>query len=249
MRATLLALSVALLGSVQLANAEVVQVITYPATTVTETTIPAATVTETVKTTTTETTTLPGGTVTATKTVVSSSPAVLPAGPSYIVVHPTRGIITGRFDIATRMINGAPLEVGEYIVDQSTGKVYATVDATGSLVTVTALPATAVLPDHFLVVEGKLVYFADNIAYRRAKLDLQIGVAHASGKLSHNQVRNLRKELDEIAVLSRKTNRKGELSASTLRRIENKFANIQADMAGDLAETSKRRARIGIVAD
>lgn len=248
MRATLLALSVAVFGSVQLASAEVVQVITYPATTVTETTtVPAATVTETVKT--TETTTLPNATITETKTTVTSSPAVLPAGSSYIVVHPTKGIITGKFDVTTRMINGAPLEFGEYIVEQSTGKVYATVDASGNLVAISALPTTTVWPDHFLVVEGKLVYYADNIAFRRAKLEQQISIAHANGKLSHNQMKNLQKDLDEISVLQRKTNRKGKLSSSTLRKIENKFADVQADLASDLADTSKRRARIGIVAD
>lgn len=249
MRATLLALSLAVFGSVQLAGAEVVQVITYPATTVTETTVPAATVTETVKTTTTETTTLPTATVTETKTVVSSSPAVLSSGASYYVVHPTRGIINGKFDITARMINGTPLEYGEYIVEQSSGRVYATVDASGNLVAVTSVPTTAVLPERFLVVDGKLVYFNDSLAFRRAKLENEIAVAHANGKLSHNQVKELSKDLAEIRALTLKTNRKGEISTSTRKRIETKFANVQANLADDLANTSKRRARIGIVAD
>lgn len=237
---TLVAVSLAVcFGVAQLAQAETVQVTTYPAATVTETT---TTITKPVTGTTVVTTPV------VEKTTIVSGPVTLPTTSSYIVVHPSRGLVTGSFDVATRMIDGRPLESGMYIVEKSSGKVYATVDASGNLVSFTAAP-TATLGERFVVLGTNVFYYTDDVALRTAKLEAQITAAHADGKLSHEHLKDLKSELNQIQALAAKRNKKGELSSSTKKKIEIKFANVQEDLADDLAKISKRRANIGIVTE
>lgn len=111
----------------------------------------------------------------------------------------------------------------------------------------TSLPN--VTPQRFAGVDGKFVFFSDNILLRRAALAQRINVAYADGKLTHNQVRRLRENLNEISRLASKTNRYGELSSGTVRRIEDRFASTNNRLDRSLADVSTRRARIGLVTD
>lgn len=224
--ASLLAVSLAIFGAAQVASAdEVVQQTT--------TTYPSGVTSEKTVTTTTTTATAPTSTFT------------LSGDASYIVVDPTRGPLTGTFDVTRRLLNGQPLTSGVYIVEQASGKVYATVDSSGNIVTVSAVPA--VVPQNFVVVDGGFYFKSDEFALRRAQLATRIAAEHAAGKLSHEQVKELREDLNEIARLSAQKNRKGEYSSSTKRKIETKFAKLQDSLEKDIAYISKKRANIGIV--
>lgn len=182
-------------------------------------------------------------TTTTTTTVESTSAPsmVLSSGVAYNIVNPTTGVIVGPYSV------GMTVPSGSYVIEQSTGRVIATTDVSGRLVAFTTFPS--VLPQRFLVVNGQLVYFSDDYAFRRAQLDQKITDEYAAGRLTHNQAKNLREKLGYIANLE--TKRKGDLtySKSTIREIERKFAEVQSNMARNVAETNTRKAKIGLRVD
>ncbi len=86
---------------------------------------------------------------TTTTTTIESSAApglVLPGGVSYNIVNPTTGVIVGAYT------SGVSVPSGNYIIEQSTGRVIATTDASGRLVAFTSVPS--VLPQRFLLIGG-----------------------------------------------------------------------------------------------
>lgn len=182
-------------------------------------------------------------TTTTTTTVESaSSPGyVLPGGVTYNVVNPSSGVIVGPYSV------GMSVPTGNYIIEQNTGRVLATTDASGRLVAFSSVPS--VLPQRFLVINGQMVYFRDDYAFRRAQLDQKINDEYAAGRLTHNQSKTLHEKLGYVANLENK--RKGDLSysKSTIREIEKKFAEVQSMMAHNVADTNSRKARIGLRVD
>ncbi len=181
-------------------------------------------------------------TTTTTTIESTSAPAlVLPGGVSYSVVNPSTGLLVGPYTV------GMTIPTGSYIIEQNTGRVIATTDVSGRLMAFSTFPS--VLPQRFLVVNGQLIYFSDDYAFRRAQLDQKITDEYAAGRLTHNQAKNLREKLGFIANLE--TKRKGDLtySKSTIREIERKFAEVQSMMARNVAETNTRKAKIGLRVD
>ena len=181
---------------------------------------------------------------TTTTTTIESAAApglVLPGGVTYNIVNPTTGVIVGPYSV------GMSVPAGNYIIEQSTGKVLATTDASGRLIAFSGIPS--VLPQRFLVINGQMVYFSDDYAFRRAQLDQKINDEYAAGRLTHNQAKVLHEKLGYVANLECK--RKGDLSysRSTIREIERKFADVQSLMAHDVADTNSRKARIGLRVD
>lgn len=182
-------------------------------------------------------------TTTTTTTTVTTQAAVsgfsLPAGVAYYVVNPTTGVVVGDYTL------GMSLAPGYYVIEKTSGKVMATVDPAGTLVAYTTAPA--VVPAHFLVLNGQLVYFTDDFAFRRAQLEQKVTLEYAAGRLTNHQVKELREKLGYIANLE--TKRRGDLtySKSTIRDIERRFAEVQSEMAKYVAETNTRKAKIGIV--
>ncbi|MDR3612147.1 MAG: hypothetical protein P4L53_01185 [Candidatus Obscuribacterales bacterium] len=181
---------------------------------------------------------------TTTTTTTTSQTFALQAGASYVVVDPTTGLSRGVYDPVTRMINGRPVPAGYYVIDQTSGKTMATVDASGNLVTLSTIPTA--LPEHFMVVDNNLVYFASDYALRRAKIERRMNDEYTAGKLSKDQVADLNNKLSEIASLDSKRNSKGELKSGTRRRIEKDFDAVQSKMDKDIALINEKRAKIGI---
>lgn len=180
-------------------------------------------------------------TETTTTTTVSATPSfMLPSGVSYYVVNPATGLFNS-------YVVGQPLSPGMFIVEQGSGKVIASTDVSGTLVAITTMPT--VLPKHFLVMNGQLVYFSNDYAFRRAQLDQQIAANYAAGRLTNHHVKELREDLGDIANLETKRRSDLTYSRSTIREIERKFARVQGDMARYIADTNSRRARIGIRVD
>lgn len=245
------ALLLALAGCTQLALADVIQTTTtYPDGSRATTTEQTTEVTGDAATTTEKTTVVGDSTTTTTtteKTTVVSSAIDLPLTNTYIVVDPVSGVLPGVFDVRTHLLDGRALTPGLVIVEKTTGQVFATVDSSGNLVAMTTLPA--VTPQRFAIVDGKMVFFSDDILMRRAALAQRINNLYAAGKLSHDQVRRLRENLNDISRLSNKFDRNGDLSNSTRRRIEDKFASTNNRLERNLADISSRRARIGLVVD
>lgn len=183
-------------------------------------------------------------TTTTTVQTTTSAPAfILPGGVTYMAVDPTSGVI-GVYDPATRLINGRPLGAGWYVIEQSSGKVVATADTTGNLVAFSTIPT--VLPTRFLIVNGNMIYFNSDYAWRRAKLEAQIASEFAAGHLTRHQVDDLRDELAKEASLEAKRKSDGTYSSSTVKDIEKKFAYVQSNLAQDLANTNVKRAKIGL---
>lgn len=184
-------------------------------------------------------------TETTTTTTVESSAAapsmVLPGGVTYNIVNPATGVLVGPYTV------GTTIPLGSYIIEQNTGRVMATTDATGRLIAFSTFPS--VLPQRFLAINGQLIYFSDDYAYRRAQLDQKITDEYAAGRLTHNQAKSLHEKLGYVANLECK--RKGDLtySKSTIREIEKKFAEVQSNLAHDVADTNTRKAKIGLRVD
>lgn len=183
-------------------------------------------------------------TTTTTTTIQSTesiAPLVLPADVTYSIVDPTKSVIVGSYVI------GQTLQPGYYIIEEKTGKVRAAVDSSGNLIALSTIPSA--LPDHFLVVDGSLVFFATDYAYRRAKLEMQVANDYAAGRLTHNQTKELRQKLSDISILEAKRKKDLTYSKSTMRSIERKFADVQGLMSRYIASTSTKKAKIGLRAD
>jgi hypothetical protein len=181
---------------------------------------------------------------TTTTTTTTSQTFALQAGASYVVVDPATGVSRGVYDPVTRMINGQPVPAGYYVIDQTSGRTMATIDASGNLVTFSTIPAA--LPEHFMVVDNNLVYFASDYALRRAKIERRMNDEYTAGKLSKDQVADLNNKLSEIASLDSKRNSKGELKSGTKKRIEKEFDVVQGKLDKDIALINEKRAKIGI---
>ena len=171
----------------------------------------------------------------------------LPSGNSYVVVNPITGSIVGPYDTAVGLVNGQPVPIGTYVIEKTSGKVLATVDASGSIIAFTTVPAS--LPTHFVVVNGDLLYCDSDYAARRAKIDAQINVEYAAGRLSNHDVKELREGLAEIASLEMKKKGNGTYSSTTTNRIERRFSEVQSDLSKDISEINSKRAKIGIKVD
>jgi hypothetical protein len=182
-------------------------------------------------------------TETTTQTTVETTAPnlVLPGGVTYSVVNPASGVIVGQYSV------GMSVPAGNYIIDQSSGKVLATVDGTGRLLTFSSFPT--ILPQRFMVINGQMIYFNDDYAYRRAQLDQKISDEYAAGRLTNNQAKLLREKLGYVANLEVKRKSNLTYSKSTIREIERKFADVQSLMAHDIADTNSRKAKIGLRVD
>jgi hypothetical protein len=168
---------------------------------------------------------------------------LLPAGNSYVAVN-TSGTILGPFDYTTRLLNGAPLPLGSYVIEKTSGKVFATVDANGNIIALTTPPP--VLPEHFIVRSGAIFFLGSDYSARRAQLEAQINSDFASGHLSNNDVKELREKLQEIQSLEMKRRADGTYKSSTANEIERKFARLQSDYSEDIANINEKRSKIGI---
>jgi hypothetical protein len=142
---------------------------------------------ETIEKTTTETTTVQTVGQPARVQQAEVAAFVFPAESSYIVVDGRSGIVVGNYDVASKLLEGGQIPpTGALIVEKSSGRLVATVDATGRVVDVYASPVTETL--------------STTIIERRARLSKMINDAVAAGVLSKEQAAAMRAELDRIAA-------------------------------------------------
>jgi len=168
---------------------------------------------------------------------------ILPAGTTYVAVNPS-GTLLGTYDYATRLLNGAPLPSGCYVVEKPTGRVLATTDASGNLIAFTTVPTA--LPERFVIKNGVVFFLGSDYSARRAQLEAQINAEFAAGHLSNTDVKELQEKLQEIQALEMKRRDDGTYKSSTAREIERKFARLQSDYAEDIASINEKRAKIGL---
>lgn len=99
-------------------------------------------------------------------------------------------------------------------------------------------------------VQGNQVLVATNdFAARRALLDQRIQFEYDAGRLTNNQVKELRADLIKVANLELRKKRDGSLSSSNIRAIERRFNELTEDMQENIAHTNRRRANIGLKVD
>ena len=182
-------------------------------------------------------------TTTTVEKVTGTPEFFLSADASYVAVNPS-GTLLGLYDYKTRLINGSPLPLGAFVIEKTSGKVLATVDANGNLIAFTTVPQ--VLPQHFIIRNGALFFLGSDYSLRRAQLEAQINADYAAGHLSSTNVKELQQKLQEIQVLETKDRGDGTYKSSTVRQIERKFARVQSDYARNVADINQKRARIGL---
>lgn len=105
----------------------------------------------------------------------------------YVVVDPLTGKTRGMFDPGTRLIDGQPLTFGMVFVDQSSGRMVASVDSSGRIVDVVVAPATETL--------------VTSIDARILDLQNTVNRAIERGEISAAQGSALKARLDEVITL------------------------------------------------
>lgn len=108
----------------------------------------------------------------------------LPTTSTYVLVDPITGNVRGNFDPSRGLTDTRMIQSGLVIIDKNTGKLIATVDASGRPIDVTSAPAF-----------DSLVVAIDS---RRADLERMITDALSKGTMSAEQAGLLRADLNKI---------------------------------------------------
>ncbi|MDX2105798.1 MAG: hypothetical protein SFY67_05290 [Candidatus Melainabacteria bacterium] len=125
-------------------------------------------------------------TTTQTTTTNTSVPVFnLSANGTYQVVDPITGSLLGRYDQATRLVDGRTLQSNVVIVDKSNGDLVATVDSNGNILDIGVAPASQTL--------------IVSIDTRRQDLNRRIDEALKKGHIDAKQASAMRAELGGIA--------------------------------------------------
>jgi hypothetical protein len=107
---------------------------------------------------------------------------------------------------------------------------------------------TPIIGQRFYLQDNVIVY-ADDVAFRRIKLERRIDDEYAAGRLSSKQVSELKKELNEVAMMETRYTHKGVISGSNQKRIEKQFGEVKVALDKDVAVINSKRAKIGIRVD
>jgi hypothetical protein len=105
---------------------------------------------------------------------------------------------------------------------------------------------TPLLGERVYVQGNQVLVATTDFAARRALLDQRIQFEYDAGRLTNNQVKELRADLAKVANLELRKTRDGSLSSSNIRSIERRFNELTEDMSESIAHTNKRRANIGL---
>jgi|AGTN01.2.fsa_nt_gi hypothetical protein len=164
--------------------------------------------------------TSPASTTRVEKTIVSS-----PSTTTFVLQPEKRYVVIDR--------NGKLLETyststvvpeGYFIAEEGSGRVVATVGASNAL----------------------MVYAPTSFSEQRALLDARIGAEYQAGRLTNNQVKDLREELSRNATLESKKTKKGMISDSNRRKIERGLNEVTAELAENISDTNRKRADLGL---
>lgn len=108
---------------------------------------------------------------------------------------------------------------------------------------------TPLLGERVYVQGGQILFATTDFAARRALLDQRIQFEYDAGRLTNNQVKELRAELIKVANLELRKKRDGTLSSSNIRSIERRFNELTEDMSESISHTNRKRANIGLKVD
>jgi hypothetical protein len=137
----------------------------------------ADTETTTVKTTTVTRDVLPSGAV---------APLILPATTSYILVDPITGATKGVYNPNGTAVETRELVPGQVVIDQATGRIVATVNASGQTVDVISAPAFDPL--------------VSSIDLKQSQLTTMINTAQSNGSIDAVRASALRAQLEKVAA-------------------------------------------------
>jgi hypothetical protein len=108
-----------------------------------------------------------------------------------------------------------------------------------------AVSAAPLLGARMVTTNGQLV-IVDDVEYRRVKLLQRVDDEYTAGRLSSQQVSNLKEQLNTVAALETKYRKNGEISESNKRKISAKLDAINTKMDQDVAVINAKRAKMGI---
>ncbi|MBY0358273.1 MAG: hypothetical protein K2W82_09755 [Candidatus Obscuribacterales bacterium] len=111
--------------------------------------------------------------------------------------------------------------------------------------TVTVKP---VISPQFITVSGQTVY-TDTLTYRRTKILQRIDDEYAAGRLSSENVSDLKSKLNSIASDETRYRKDGDLSSSRRKTLDVKLDRVQTALERDVANINAKRSRIGIRVD
>ncbi len=125
-------------------------------------------------------------TVRTTSFLSNGQQLTLPTTSTYVLVDPITGIVKGNYDPTRGFADTQFVQPGLVIIDQTSGKIIATVDSSGRTIDVASVPAI-----NSLVVA---------VYTRRCELERMITDALANGTIDANQANQLRADTDRIAA-------------------------------------------------
>jgi hypothetical protein len=134
----------------------------------------------------TETTTVKTTTVTREVSPATQAPILLPSTTSYILVDPMTGVTKGVFNPNGGAIETKDLMPGLIVIDQSTGKIVATVNSSGQTVDLVSAPAFDPL--------------VSSINAKQSQLNTILTDASNNGSINATQAAALRAQLEKIAA-------------------------------------------------
>ncbi len=107
---------------------------------------------------------------------------------------------------------------------------------------------TPLLGARFISADGQL-RMVDGIEFRKLQLRQRIDDEYTAGRLSSQQVANLKDKLNEIASLETKYRKNGELSPSKTEKISVKLDSVKTKLDEDVAIINNKRSKIGLKVD
>lgn len=107
---------------------------------------------------------------------------------------------------------------------------------------------TPIIGQRFYLQDNYIVY-ADDVAFRRIKLQRRVDDEYSAGRLSAKQVEALKKDLNDIAYMETRYTHRGVINSANRKRIEKKFDVVKLDLDKDVAMINSKRAKIGIRVD
>ncbi|MBS1989722.1 MAG: hypothetical protein JSS83_04340 [Cyanobacteria bacterium SZAS LIN-3] len=104
---------------------------------------------------------------------------------------------------------------------------------------------TPLVGARFISSEGQIM-FIDSYGGRNLQLQRRIDSEYAAGRLSNNQVADLKHDLNEISSMQARYTKGGKIKESKQKLITEKLDKVQTAMERDIASINEKRARIGI---
>lgn len=105
-----------------------------------------------------------------------------------------------------------------------------------------------VISPQFVTVSGQTVY-TDTLTYRRTKMLQRIDDEYAAGRLSSENVSDLKSKLNSIASDETRYRKGGDLTSSRRKTLDIKLDRVQTALERDVANINAKRSRIGIRVD